>query len=100
MARDVAETLHLYWVAGHDGHYLNNLCRSWADALDNFQYTPVVAEDAGKSVPALGQIAKDHSDLSLFDIYAAGPGEFLAAVKKFLHDKKFPENQIVVSRVD
>jgi CDP-4-dehydro-6-deoxyglucose reductase len=99
MARDVAETLHLYWASGDGEHYLNNLCRSWTDALDNFHYTPLVA-DAAKLTPALKQITKDHPDLNGFDIYAAGPEAFLASVKKYLRDNNFPENQLVTSRVD
>ncbi|MHB1142967.1 MAG: 2Fe-2S iron-sulfur cluster-binding protein [Sulfuricaulis sp.] len=99
MARDVAETLHLYWASGDGEHYLNNLCRSWTDALDNFHYTPLVA-DAAESTPALQQITTAHPDLSGFDIYAAGPEDFLASVKKYLRDNNFPENQLVSSRVD
>ncbi|MCZ7653463.1 MAG: hypothetical protein M5R42_03015 [Rhodocyclaceae bacterium] len=42
MSLDSAELLHLYWHASPPtGHYLANLCRSWADALDNFRYTPM-----------------------------------------------------------
>jgi CDP-4-dehydro-6-deoxyglucose reductase len=99
MARDVAETLHLYWASGDGEHYLNNLCRSWTDALDNFHYTPLVA-DAAQSTPALRQITVDHSDLNGFDIYAAGPEAFLTSVKKYLRDNNFPENQLIISRVD
>lgn len=99
MARDVAETMHLYWVAGSDGHYLNNLCRAWTDALDNFQYTPLVA-GAAASISALEQVIKDHPDLTGFDIYAAGPEAFLTAVKKFLHHSHFPEHQLDTHRID
>ncbi|MHB8743479.1 MAG: 2Fe-2S iron-sulfur cluster-binding protein [Sulfuricaulis sp.] len=93
MARDVAESMHLYWVTGDNGHYLNNLCRAWTDALDNFQYTPLVAA-AAASTPALEQVIQDHPDLAGFDIYAAGPEVFLTAVEKFLHRGQFPEHQL------
>ena len=99
MARDVADTMHLYWVAGKAGHYLNNLCRAWTDALDNFQYTPMVAETA-EATQALTQIQADHADLSGYDIYVAGPASYLTAVKAFLHNINFPENQLVVTRVE
>ncbi len=99
MARDVAESLHLYWLSGDGSHYLNNLCRSWSDALDNFHYTPLTA-DAAKSTSALKQLTKDHPDLSGFDIYAAGPETFLTSVKKYLRDNKFPDNQMIANRVD
>lgn len=99
MARDVAETMHLYWVAGTDGYYLGNLCRAWTDALDNFQYTPLVAEPA-TSTSVLKQVTKDHPDLTGFDIYAAGPETFLTTVKEFLHRCQFPEHQLATNRVD
>ncbi len=99
MARDAAENMHLYWVAGKEGHYLNNLCRAWSDALDNFQYTPAVAE-AAKSTAALRQVAKDHPDLAGFDVYAAGPEAFLKAAKKLLLESALPEGQLVTCRVD
>lgn len=99
MAREVAETLHLYWIECEHGHYLNNLCRSWADALDNFQYTPLIASP-DNSVPVLARIAQDHSDLAAFDIYAAGPESFINDTKKFLAQANFPDNQLKVNRVD
>lgn len=94
MARDMAETMHLYWVAGENGHYLNNLCRSWTDALDNFQYTPLPVE---KENPAsvLKQVLKDQPDIGEFDIYAAGPSAFLKVVEKTLvTDNHFPAKQL------
>lgn len=99
MARDTAESLHLYWIAGADNHYLDNHCRAWADALDNFQYTPLTADAAGTE-PALEQIAQDHPDLGGFDIYAAGPDIFLTLVKNYLRDNKFPGDQLRTERVD
>jgi len=98
MARDAAESMHLYWIAGEEGHYLNNLCRAWTDALDDFQYTPATA-DVAKSAAALRQVAKDHSDLSGFDVYVAGPEAFLKAAKKLLLDNHLPKNQLMTARV-
>lgn len=92
-ARDTPGSLHLYWIAGAGNHYLDNLCRSWTDALDNFRYTPLTVDAAGTE-PVLEQIAQDHPDLGGFDIYAAGPGDFLNSVEKFLRDKKFPPDRL------
>lgn len=100
MARDVAETMHLYWVAGENGHYLNNLCRSWTDALDNFQYTPLQVEKT-KTTSLLKQVLKDHPDIGEFDIYAAGPMEFLTVVKETLMtDSRLPENQVRACHIE
>jgi len=99
MAREAAETLHLYWIEREHGHYLNNLCRSWADALDNFHYTALIAtpDDTDKVLP---RILEDHADLKAFDIYAAGPESFLNDTKKFLAKAKFPDNQLKVNLVN
>jgi CDP-4-dehydro-6-deoxyglucose reductase len=40
MSLDLAESMDLHWLAEQAGHYQNNLCRAWADALDNFTYFP------------------------------------------------------------
>ena len=43
MSLDLAETMDLHWLEDGTGHYQNNLCRAWADALDNFTYVPHAA---------------------------------------------------------
>lgn len=79
MSLEQAETMHLYWVAEELGHYRDNLCRSWADAYDNFFYRPLRLE---QGVPgAVEAMLADHPDLSGHDVYAVGPAEFLYAVR-------------------
>ena len=47
---------------GRSGHYLDNLCRSWSDALDNFRYAPLTvgrrlagrSRHAGRAAAAAG----------------------------------------------
>ena len=70
MSLDMAESMELHWLADESGHYQDNLCRAWGDALDNFSYVPHAMTDdlAG----ALSAIAADYPNLSRFDIYAAG----------------------------
>ncbi len=46
MSLEMAEAMHLYWVAGDAGHYQDNLGRAWADALDDFVYQPLPASEA------------------------------------------------------
>ena len=42
-AQDSERAVYLYWLAcGTDGLYLDNLCRSWADALDQLEYFPIL----------------------------------------------------------
>ena len=40
MSLELAESMDLHWLADAAGHYQDNLCRAWADALDNFNYVP------------------------------------------------------------
>ncbi len=75
MSLEMAERMQLYWVADTLPHYQDNLCRSWADALDNFSYTALRAEGGARH--AAERILAAHSDLSHADLYAAGPSEFL-----------------------
>ena len=39
---DTAEFIHLYWlISDKQHHYLDNVCRSWADAFEEFAYKVV-----------------------------------------------------------
>lgn len=41
-AQESERSIYLYWLAcGAEGLYLDNLCRSWTDALDQLQYIPI-----------------------------------------------------------
>ncbi len=41
-AQDNERSIYLYWLAcGAEGLYLDNLCRSWDDALDEMHYVPL-----------------------------------------------------------
>ncbi len=99
MALELSERLHLYWAATRpSGHYLSNLCRSWADALDEFSYTPVTAEQGG-ATELLRRVGADHTDLNAFDIYLAGDEAFVQAGADALRERGFPETQLSVAVV-
>ncbi len=70
---DHVESLHLYWItAMEEGSYIDRLCRSWSDSLDNFRYTRV--EDHKGILEAVEQIAEAHPGLDRFDLRIAGAG--------------------------
>ncbi len=100
MALDVAESLHLYWLATPGrGHYLRNLCRSWSDALDNFHFTPIElplagANDAGCLREELQCVAHDHPNLNDCDVYVAGAPALLDAARELLLTKGLPPAQL------
>ena len=97
MALELSERLYLYWFATLPaGHYLDNLCRSWAGALDNFSYVPIAAEP--DDAPALvRRIATDLADLHAFDIYLAGPEAFVRSSTMTLRQQGFPEAQLTAA---
>jgi CDP-4-dehydro-6-deoxyglucose reductase len=80
MSLEVAETMHLYWVSDALPHYQDNLCRSWTDALDNFHYQALAAADGSDAI--IAAILAGHADLGHFDLYAAGPAEFLVRLRQ------------------
>ena len=102
MALDVAESLHLYWLATEGrGHYLSNLCRSWSDALDNFHFTPLelpesAASDSEHLKAELMHIVHDHVPLSDCDVYVAGSPALLTAVQELLPAKGLPVEQLAL----
>ncbi|MBE0625592.1 MAG: 2Fe-2S iron-sulfur cluster binding domain-containing protein [Burkholderiales bacterium] len=99
MALELSERLYLYWLATpRTGHYLANLCRSWADALDNFTYVPVAAEH-GDALELMRAIGAGHPDLNGFDIYVAGPEAFVDSATATLLERGFPQTQLTAAIV-
>ena len=77
MALEVAESMHLVWIAENkEDRFLDNLCRSWADALDDFYYVPVDAglgdarTDSHNRI--IGQLQINAENLAGHDFYIAG----------------------------
>jgi CDP-4-dehydro-6-deoxyglucose reductase len=110
MALDVAGSIHLCWLSStKDGHYMDNLCRSWSDALDNFYYLPLVLGESwsfeatpAKSEPleaAIDELVKwidgEGARLARYTTYIAGPkpcmvrAEQLLLVRGALRDQLF-----------
>jgi CDP-4-dehydro-6-deoxyglucose reductase, E3 len=91
MSLDLAEAMDLHWLADQAGHYQNNLCRSWADALDNFSYFPHLL-GSGVEASVAGIVAA-YPDLHRFDVYAAGTAEQLQIAKRLFIEQGLPEQQ-------
>lgn len=104
MALDNAAGIHLVWVASRDGAlYLSNLARAWADALDNFDYTAVIAGSDLEATPSrqekivakvLGRVLDRLGDLTQRDAYLAGPGLAVGAARKLLLERGMAEARI------
>ena len=91
MSLDLAEAMDLHWLADQSGHYQNNLCRSWADALDNFSYFPHL-HGSGVEASVAGIVAA-YPDLHRFDVYAAGTTEQLQIARRLFLEHGLPEQQ-------
>jgi len=87
MSLEQAESIHLYWMATKvENHYLDNLCRSWHDALDNFTYTRIMCEAKTDIVAEslIKHLHNEHSHLMNFDLYIAAPGHLNHLLKPLL----------------
>jgi len=94
---ELSQQMFLYWVMPEGmEHYLDNYCRSWQDALDNFHYTSLNS-DAELDFPrqldfVASNIVRHHPDLGGYDLYLNGPKEqthtFIQHLLPFRLDKK------------
>lgn len=95
MALDIGEAIHLAWISTYaSGHYQANLCRSWADALDNFYYSEFTAATPQGVNEVLTQITSSAENLADFDIYIAGPEPFVAAARTWIATTEHPQSQL------
>ena len=97
LAVDAAESLALFWLATRaDGHYRDNQCRAWADALDHFSYAPLRARDAGDGGrdTARAIVAECAGALPRHDVYLSGPQAFVAAAAAELEAAGLPASRL------
>ena len=105
-AQDSERTIYLYWLAcGSDGLYLDNLCRSWEDALDQLHYIPIQLSRAANeildsqfegltTIEENLTVALQHIEhLKDADIYNVSPEPVANLVQQILVQKGFQEHQ-------
>lgn len=107
MARDVAETLQLFWITTTPGRpYMHNRCRAWQDALENFQYTHLVADPATLADDAtahdlvnalLTRITEQFDELTLYEIYIASPASVGAQCRRYFTARGVSDAQVHIS---
>lgn len=88
IALELANPMTLYWAAADDdGLYLERYCRSWADALDNFHFVPVVDGKNGSGADPVallrGPMAREQG-LVGSETYAALPAADAPELRKML----------------
>ena len=97
MALDVSGNIHLLWLtSSKEDRYLDNLCRSWNDALDNFFYVPIDVDPAHELDAALiiESLNLESDDLSGHDFYIAGNKLLSVAMENFLANSGLQDKQI------
>ncbi len=107
MSLEAAEAIHLYWIGSHESSiYLPNVGRAWADALDNFFYTQIVAnfdlanpagtrEESLKII--LQGILKAQPNVTAGDIYIAGAESANQICEQFFLDLGLPKTRVFTS---
>jgi len=101
MALEELRPMWCYWMTFRpQDHFLDNLCRSWADAVDEFHYAPLSSQEpgpAGETVwrehAAMDRVVEDHPDLSGFDVYITGPQAMVNFARR-----RFMENGLPTER--
>ena len=92
MALDVAERIVLLRTAP-DGAtpYLNNLCRAWNDAFDNFDYLTLTGSQ-GISEALADTLAPRKADD--FDYYYCGSDTLRAEIERYAASRGVPDSQL------
>jgi CDP-4-dehydro-6-deoxyglucose reductase, E3 len=97
VASDLPGMLRLVWAATRpDGHYLENQCRAWADALETFSYVALTAADLPTAGSEAAQRVLAEGELAHRDVYVVGPVEFVTAVERTLAAGGLPASQLIV----
>jgi CDP-4-dehydro-6-deoxyglucose reductase len=83
LAKEAADSIELYWIASDASeHYHEKLCRSWAQAMDNFRYSlQVGSTDPRSSVAAA---LANVGGLPEREFYVAGAKAEVAATRAYL----------------
>ena len=95
LSLDAAPSLSLFWLAtGSDGHFLENQCRAWSEALDPFEYSLFSDTDPTRGAHQVARAIQ--ADLFQIDcaFYVAGPQEFVATLAAQLTGSGVPASQV------
>ena len=103
-ALEVAESIHLVWMAASkEERYLDNLCRSWADALDDFYYVPVDVDISTGGIN-IGNTITQHlkikpENLARHDFYIAANDVLTASLGHTLLEHGLPSPQLTTDQI-
>lgn len=96
VAMDVIEDFQLEWFSSPAGCcYMENLCRAWNDALDNFSYHLTTCDPVDLA-SALSTRIGAIPELSRRWVYCSGPGFFVEAVRAALAAAEVDADRVLV----
>lgn len=100
---DLREAVRMFWLADEaTGHYLENYCRSWEEALDDYRYIPFriasAEPDSAEIQYLLESIAREVPELAKVDIYVAGPRPFQREMQTQLVERGADGNRVFLPR--
>ena len=104
MALEVAESMHLIWMTeDKKDRYLDNLCRSWNDALDDFNYVPVDIK-LGDNEVSIFQLLFNKlniisNNIDYYDFYISGNQSLVDFCNKTLLTNGLPTEQLVLDSI-
>ena len=99
MALDAAAQILLVRIAGDATPYLNNLCRAWNDALDNFTYLVLDPSAMTRLEDELCAQLPDGS-ASGFDIYACGSEALHHQLREFASRQALAPGHLSFESID
>ncbi len=86
MALEVFDSMQLIWITRcQKDRYQDNLCRSWQDAFDNFDYLPIDATPGDGSInttSTLRLLNINPAEMHNHDFYVAGNATLINAYEK------------------
>lgn len=92
---DIAESLHLYRFSSEAGApYLDNMCRAWDDAFDNFHYEYQHCEVLDALPAVFDTLSQQHPELARYQAYIAGPDEFIRHSENYCLQQGIPAELI------
>ena len=96
LSLDASPSLSLFWLATKsDGHFQENQCRAWSEALDQFEYELETDSDVTRGAHQIALAMRaDLFDIDC-DFYLAGPEEFIRTLHDELRAAGIAEAQIV-----
>lgn len=102
--QDSERPIYLYWLGcGAEGLYMHNLCRSWADALDQLTYVPIhlqedIVDDRFEGLlgieEKLSSVLQHVQHPEDADVFTALPDLITKLVRQLLMQKGFQSHQL------